>query len=142
MLIYVRYAGDDRESYVDRKVVSGGGSSASNSSAGGTLVKEQELMIRFTNLSSGPLELELCAELGDVLVYFSRTNTQPSEVDKQLKLNTRVAAGSRRCVHAVTEAEASCELQSLYSRVVGVGRLNRFRLMLLHKSPKGILVSC
>ena len=97
-------------------------------------------MICFTNVSSGPLELELCAELGDVLVYFSRTNTQPSEVDIQFKLDTRVAARSRRCVHAATEANASCELQTLYSRVVGVGRLNRFWLMLSLKSPEGVLM--
>ena len=88
-------------------------SSVSNSSARGTLVKDQELIIRFTNVSSGLLELELCAELGDVLVYFSRINTQPSEVDMQFKLDTRVAVGSRRCVQAATEANASWLLQTL-----------------------------
>ena len=139
MLVCACDAGDDREGYVDRMVVSGGGS-ASNSSARGTLVKDQELIISFTNMSSGQLKFELCAELGDVLGYFSRTNTQPSEVDMQFKLDTRVAAGSRRCVHAFTEANASCELQTLYSRVVGVGRLNRFWLMLSLKSPEGALM--
>ena len=145
MLICACDAGDDREGYEDRKVVSGGGTSASNSSARETLVKDQELMIyervlRFTNVSPDPLELELCDELGDVLVYFSQTNTQPSEVDMQFKLDTRVAAGSRRYVHAFTEANASCELQNLYSRVLGVGRLNRFWVMLSLKSPEGALI--
>ena len=99
-------------------------------------MKDQELIISFTNVSSGPLKFELCASLGDVLVFISRTNTQPSEEDNQFKLDTRVAeaADSRRCVRSVIEATASCELPTLYSRVLAVGHLIRFRLV--HKSPE------
>ena len=140
MLVCACDAGDDREGYVDRMVVSGGGS-ASNSSARGTLVKDQELIISFTNMSSGQLKFELCAELGDLLVYFSRTNTQPSEADNQFKLDTREAEGSRRCVRFASEATASCELPTLYSRVVGVGRLNRFRLKFSHKPLESVHIS-
>ena len=63
-------AGDDDERHVDRIVVPC--ASAVNCSANKSLVKDEELVLRFTNVECGPVELELCTEQGHVLSYFSR----------------------------------------------------------------------
>ena len=103
----------------------------------GKLVKDQELVLRFTNVSAGRVELELCAEQGDALLYLSQTNTQPSEANNQLKLDTQKTADGRHCVRAAALVNASCDPQTLHTSVLGAGRLNRFQLMLSQKAPEG-----
>ena len=100
-------------------------------------MKDEELVLRYANVSAGRVELELCAEQGDALLYFSQTNTRPSEANNQLKLDTRRAADGRHCVRATALVNASCDLQTFHSSVLGAGRLNRFQLMLSQKAPEG-----
>ena len=138
--------GDDRDNLDDQVDVPFGGAPVGNAPAGnasgkaalrGKLVKDQELVAHFVNVSAGRVELELCAEDGDALLYLSQTNTQPSEASNQLKLDTRVAADGRHCVRASALVNASCDPQTLHTSVLGAGRLNRFQLMLSQKAPEG-----
>ena len=129
-------------SHADRREVPC--ASAMKCSSNGKLVKDEEFVLHFTNVSCQPVGLELCTRGGHAVAYTSSKNTHPSASEHQFTLDSRTAASNRSCVHVMEPMEVSAKctrkLGDLYASVQGVGRLNHFELLLSQNASEGVIL--